>query len=272
MNKITNQSPRDALLRALKRILRPLVRLLISHQITFPALRDLLKGVYIEVAQQMIRDDGEEPSHSRLFILTGVHRKDIKRLSEQETDDAPASANLSLGGEIIARWSAQAEFIDDAGRPRALSKVTNDESAGFDQLVTQVSKDIRPRALLDEWLRQGLVHIENDRVVLNEQAFVPSADFDKLCYYLERNVHDHLASATHNLLADGDPLLERSVYYARLSADSIDKIREQAHAGGMALLTDLNHLAMQYHEQDKDKPNARHRFRFGCYWHQQETS
>jgi hypothetical protein len=271
MNKVTSTTVRDALVQALRGLLMPLVRLLIRYQVTFPALRDLLKALYVEAASSMIEADGEVPSHSRLFILTGVHRKDIKRLLEQPNDDNAPLPDLSLGGELVARWTAQAEFTDGDGQPRALARSGSDDEPGFDQLVREASKDIRPRAMLDEWLRQGIVRLENDRVILNQQAFVPSADFDKLCYYLERNLRDHLETATHNLAGEGDPLLERSVYYGRLTTDSVERLREQAYASGMDLLEALNKQAMHYYQQDKDRDDATHRFRFGCYWHEQEV-
>ena len=272
MHKFTHSGTRDALLKAVRGLLSPLARLLIQHHITFPAMRELLKTVYVETAARMIRDDGEEPSNSRLFILTGVHRKDIKRLLEAPPNGPTATFGASLGGEIIARWCARDEFIDERGQPRPLLRTGTPDEPGFEQLVTQASKDIRPRAILDEWLRQGLVSIDNERVRLNEQAFVPGDDFDTLCYYLQRNIHDHLAAATHNLRGNGDPMLERSVYYGHLSAESIQQLRAHAYSRSIDLLSELNRMAMRLHEQDQQNPAARHRFRYGCYWHEQEKS
>ena len=47
----TNEST-TVLTRALRALLRPLVRLLLSRQITYPALTALLKEVYVEVADE----------------------------------------------------------------------------------------------------------------------------------------------------------------------------------------------------------------------------
>ncbi len=271
MNKVTQLKTRHTLIRALKGILRPLIRLMIQHQVTFPALRELLKEVYVEVANEIIQRDGEAANNSRIYILTGVHRKDIKRIFEQEPEDSPP-ADLSLGGAVIANWTAKREYLDGQGMPRALKKTGNDDEPGFEQLVASVSKDVRPRALLDEWLRQGLVSLQQDQVVLNERAFIPSEDFEKLCFYLERNIRDHLSTATHNLLKEGEPMLERSVYYGKLTAESVQQLRIHADEMAMNMLNEINQRAMQLRQADSNKENTDSRFTLGCYWHEQEKS
>lgn len=270
MNKITNQQTQGALIKAIKLLLRPLIKLLIHHQLTFPQLRELLKEVYIEAASEIIERDGQGINNSRIYILTGVHRKDIKRLRDLGINQSATSSNISLGGALIARWIALPEFLTEDGLPRRLKKTGSEQEPGFDQLVIAVSKDIRPRAMLDEWLRQNIVSLQDDLVALNESAFIPSQDFDQLCFYLGNNLHDHLATATHNMLQQGEPMLERSVYYAKLTQKSVDKLRQSANSQAMKMLTDINRQAMALHKSDESSEQATRRFRLGCYWHQQD--
>jgi hypothetical protein len=271
MKKVTNHKIQGALIKAVKLLLHPLVKLLVHHHVTFPQLRELLKDIYIEAAGEIIEGDGQEVNDSRIYILTGIHRKDIKRLREMNADQASATANLSLGGSLIARWTALPEYLNEDGIPRRLKKTGDAQEPGFDQLVTSVSKDIRPRAVLDEWVRQKIVSLEDDFVVLNQSAFVPAENFEQLCYYLGHNLHDHIATTTDNLLHQGEPLLERSVYYAKLTQESIEKLHQAANAGAMKLLTDINKEAMTLYNKDKSSKQATYRFRLGCYWYQQEV-
>lgn len=260
------------LIGALALLLKPLVRLLIRKHLAFPVMRDLLKQLYVEQAGELIEQDGEPPSYSRLFILTGIHRKDIKRLSETPECEQSLADNRSLGGQLIANWLAQPAYLDQQGQPRALPFSGDDQAPGFKQLVTAASKDIRPRAMLDEWLRQGIVRQQDGAIVLNRKAFVPGKDFDRLCDYFGHHIHDHLASISHNLLDEGDPMFERSVYYGRLTPASINILKQQARQQGDELLQHLNQSAMQLYQQDKDDPAATQRFRMGCYWYDEETS
>ena len=63
--------PSTALVRAITRLARPLVRLLIARGITFPYLANVLKTVYVAVATESLGDDG---TTSRIQVqVTGVN-------------------------------------------------------------------------------------------------------------------------------------------------------------------------------------------------------
>ena len=96
--RVTAQPP-FSLVRALRHLLRPLVRLLLAHQITLPYLAGLLKSVYLEVGEAELSRGADPPSASQLSLLTGLHRKDIRRLREEalnesETDDEDESDGM----------------------------------------------------------------------------------------------------------------------------------------------------------------------------------
>jgi hypothetical protein len=73
-------TPRPSLLSALRRLLRPLVKLLTAQGLTYPMLADLLKQIYVDVAVREFALGEAAPTDSRVSLLTGVHRKDVKRL------------------------------------------------------------------------------------------------------------------------------------------------------------------------------------------------
>ena len=64
-------------------LLRPLVHLLLSKQITFPILTTLLKELYVEVASEEFQIEGKRLTDSRINLLTGIHRKDVRRFREE---------------------------------------------------------------------------------------------------------------------------------------------------------------------------------------------
>ena len=255
-----------ALIKAVVMLCRPLIRLLIEKGMTFPQFRELMKRLYVEVATEHFSLDDKKPSDSRIFVLTGVHRKDIKRLRLQaEQEDQVITRSASLSGEIIARWSSMAEYLDKKGKPRQLLKSGKNEEAGFDQLVSSVSKDVRPRVILEEWLRLNIVEMKGDYVVLSQSAFVPNKEFKEMAYYLGHHVHDHMASCVNNILAESEPMLERSVYFASLSEDSVEKLRAIANEKGNDLLQHLNKQAIKLYDLDKHKDDAIYRMRLGVY-------
>jgi hypothetical protein len=260
-------SPSPALLRATKRLLGPLVRLLLEHQVTFPVLTNLLKTVYIEQAERGFALPDRPQTISRLTLLTGIHRKDVKRL-QYEAESEPPPATISLGAQLVLRWTAEPEYADDAGRPKALPRLAaGADTPSFESLVASVTQDIRPRAILDEWQRLGIARIDtNDHVHLAEEAFVPANGFDEKAYYLGRNVRDHLAAAHHNLTGSPAPFLERSVYYAHLRPESVQELQDLSREAGIEALQRVNRRARELQLEDEGQSDAQHRMSFGAWF------
>ncbi|HXR57964.1 MAG TPA: DUF6502 family protein, partial [Burkholderiales bacterium] len=159
-------TPPSALVAALRHLLRPLVRLLTAQAVTYPMLTEFLKQIYVDEAVRHFGLDGEPPSDSRVSLLTGVHRKDVKRLRQSRTEDREAMPEMvALGAQLAAAWTTRKDLRDARGRPRPLPRLASQGGArSFEGLVASISKDIRARPLLDEWLRLGVVRIdEQDR-------------------------------------------------------------------------------------------------------------
>ena len=261
--------PSGVLLEAVERLLAPLVRLLLDHQITFPTLAGLLKRIYVGEAERGYALPDRPQTISRLTLLTGIHRKDVKRLQAEAGEPRPAAPpSVSLGAQLALRWTADPAYRGEDGRPLALPRLaTEDGRPSFDGLVQAVTQDIRPRAVLDEWLRLGIARLDaEDRVVLVEEAFVPSEGFEEKAYYLGRNVRDHLAAARHNLAGVGAPLLERSVYYAHLRPESVEELQALAREAGMEALQRVNARALELQAADEGESDATQRMSFGAWF------
>jgi uncharacterized protein YbjQ (UPF0145 family) len=261
--------PHPALLLALHRLLRPLVRVLIAKGITFPALLRLLKEAYVEVAQEDFPVSGKRQTDSRINLLTGVHRKDIKALRERRRGGDAPSPVLSRNAYLIALWTGAPDYLDTRGRPRPLPRQSaKDDGPSFDSLVESVSTDIRPRAVLDEWVRQGLARVDDDEFIhLDMAAFVPNEEFADLAYYFGRNLRDHIAASSHNLLGDEPSMLERAVYYEELRPRSVEELAALSRELGSDVLVKVNQKAFELSEQDKGSPEASERISFGVYFY-----
>ena len=271
---INPAGPPEALIAALRQVLRPLMRLLIANGITLPTLTGLLKEAYVDVAKTDFPVKGKRQTDSRINLLTGVHRKDIKRLRQERHVEKAIPQAVGLGAQIVSRWASDPSTIDSEGRPIPLPRQGKSPSdPSFNGLVEGISTDVRPRAVLDEWLRLGVAVLdEDDRVVLNRQAFVPEKGFDEKAFYFGRNLHDHLAATAYNLAGDGNPMLERSVHYGGLRQSSVRDLAEQAEKVGMDALLTLNKLARDRVEADKGLEGADQRFNFGLYFFDEMTS
>ena len=259
-------APGGALWAALRRLLRPLAKLLLGRQVTYPQLASLLKEIFVEVADRDFHLKGKRQTDSRISLLTGIHRKDVRRLRQHSAAPGSAPTSLSLGEQIHSRWISRPEWLDDTGQSLPLPRQAGPGQPSFEALVESVSRDIRPRSVLDEWMRLGVAHLdEEDRVVLDAGAFVPSKGFDEKAFYLGRNVADHLAAAAHNLTHESDTFVERSVYYNRLTEASGRELQALSEEKGMEALQAVNRRAAELQAADRGVPENDQRFSFGIH-------
>ncbi len=258
--------PPAPLTTALRRILHPLVRLLIHYNITLPYLVKLLKRSYVEVANEHFGSTDKPLTDSRISVLTGVHRKDVKHFRESPMALESAPKSLSISSRILGLWQGHPDYQDHNNHPAPLSR------SQFDLLVSSVSTDIRPRTILDEWFRQGYVDEQDGKLSLNISALVPSENFEGMAHYFGSNLRDHLAAAGDNLIGSTPPHLERAVFYSNLSEESIQTLQAIAREQGIELLQTLNSEALRRVEQDSALEGANHRFRFGIYFYQQQEA
>ena len=261
--------PSDIVVQAIRGILRPLVRFMLSQGLTYTILTDLLKSIYVEVALNEFKLEKKRQTDSRVSLLTGVHRKDVKRLSEMLEADAPPPENVTLGAQLVAKWVGQPPYVDQKGRPISLARSAKaGGEKSFEALVASVSKDIRSRAILDEWLRLGVVHVDHDDCVcLNTEAFIPKQGFAEKAYYFLHNLHDHIAASVHNMLELGPPFVERSVYYDTLTRASAAELVSLGEALGMQALQTVNRRALILEQKDAKHPDAKQRINFGIYFY-----
>ncbi|MBX2854580.1 MAG: hypothetical protein KTR21_06310 [Rhodobacteraceae bacterium] len=262
-----------ALLSALRTIMRPLVKVMVARGVTLPALVDMLKKVFVEVAEEDFGLEGKRSTDSRISILTGVHRKDVRTI-RAETATAPGlrPAATAICATVVGRWLGDPEFHNADGAPLALPRQTaNANAPSFDGLVARVSKDVRPRTILDELSRLGIVkhHSEQDQVHLLEDAFVPRKGEEELLHFFKMNLHDHAAAASENLLNNQDtpPFLERVVYYSHLTPHSVDQLDAHARVLAINALRELNRTALALQKADATDLQATERFRFGAYFY-----
>lgn len=262
---------RNALfVRALKGLIRPLVRALIAQGVTAPAFYQLVKQAYVEVAEDDFAIDNQRPTDSRINLLTGVHRRDVKAFREgEQTDRSEMRERVTTLTTLLGRWLASPDFTDATGAPKPLNR--DGATGSFEALARSVNRDIRPRTMLDEMMRQDLVHQDADGMLtLNTDAFVGPADQEQKVFFFAENVGDHLAAGVDNLLSDQPRFMERAVFYNRLPSEAIDALEAEARARSTETLEVLNRTALKYQKSEIDNKTATERFRYGVFFYRED--
>ena len=248
----------------LTRLLRPLVRLAIRAGMTFPALADLLRELYVNVAEHDFALADKEQTDSRISLLTGIHRKEVRRLRGAGAPVRDVPSSVSRTSQIVARWLAAPRFSDRKTGPRPLRRAGGaGRGPTFEELVESVTRDVRPRAVLDEWRDRKLVEIDADgNIVLTRAAIAPGAGDERQLHYFGRNLHDHIAAASANVQSANPPFMERAVHYEGLTEEQAKKLEALSRELGMNALRAANEQAQAEGEAGE---SGDWRWNFGVY-------
>jgi uncharacterized protein DUF6502 len=264
---LEKEGPSGAFMKAARTVLRPLVRGMITRGVQLPQLVDELKSLFVETALVEAERQGRV-TQSAISIMTGVHRKDVKRLMETREDTQFPPAPASLGSKLAGVWMGSEPYCDAAGMPRPLHERRSDGSPSFEELVESVSQDVRSRAVLDDWLRLNVATRRADGFVeINTDAFVSPDGEAEALHFFGRNLRDHVSAGLHNLDGEQPAYIDRAVFYWGLSDASIEKLRVLASELGADAIRQANREGLKYSTEDRLLEEGRNRMTFGVYFH-----
>ena len=254
---------------AVLRLFRPLVRVLLRNGVSYRTFADFAKWVYVDVATKEFGIEGRKQSTSRVSVITGLSRKEVKRMRElPRPDDTASVERYNRAARVIAAWRRESNFQDAEGNAAPL--LLEGTGATFSELVKRFSGDVPVRAILDELIRIGAVErLEDGRVGLLVRAYVPeSSEADKL-HILGTDVGYLISTIDHNLQADPmGPLFQRKVAYDNLPDEALPEFRELSAKRAQALLEKLDWWLAQ---RDRDvtptvRGTGRNRAGLGIYY------
>lgn len=263
----------NALVAAIFRLLRPLVRLLLRQGIPYGVMADVVKQVYVDVAFREFGLPGRKQSVSRVSIITGLSRKEVARLRQLDRwDDHDAVQQYNRAARVISAWVREPEFHDATGRPAPLP--VDGDAASFSDLVRRYSGDMPVRAILDELLRvRAVEQLEDGRIRLLARSYVPvEGEVEKL-EILGSDVADLIATIDWNLRCPpADAYYQRKVQYDNLPAEVMPTLHTLAGERAQALIEQLD-LWMAGRDRDVNptvQGTGRKRAMLGIYYFEED--
>jgi Family of unknown function (DUF6502) len=269
MSDDATPAPDAALLAALARVLGPLARLAVARGLPHAVIDEMLRGAFVATAHAAHPGLPPHRRVSRVAAATGINRREVSRLltaAQAERDAAPALPRTPAA-MVFAHWRNDPAWRTKDGKPRLLPRTG--PAPSFEALAHEVTRDVHPRALLEELLRLKLVTLDEtrDRVALVALDFIPRGDAVRMAQWMGANVGDHFGAAVANLV-DGEPVHpEQAIAAEGLSAASVRSVRPLLNKHWQALTEELVPLLERLIEQDRaGAPGSNtHRVRIGLY-------
>jgi len=192
------EEQRRNVLNSFQLVLRPIVKILLRYGIGFSEFAESLKTVYVDVGSSEFGIRGRPTNISRVAVMTGLTRKEVRRLRTKiEGGDDTVVVKSTPITEILHRWHAEDEFLDSEGRPAVLPFAG--DRGSFSSLVKQFGGDVPAGAMRTELQRVGSVDV-NDKGELSVKlrSFWPSDHTGKLESALVHHVYPLLSTVAHN--------------------------------------------------------------------------
>lgn len=256
-----NNELKKAAFASLRLLLRPIVRLMLRCGVTWKELAELCKLVCVEVAAEDFGKRGRPANASRIAILTGLSRRDVKRakdlLAASAADGFPAVERINHASRVLSGWFQDPEFRDSKGKPRALPAAGAD---GFDKLLKRYAPDIPPTAMLKELASVGAVRITpGGKVRALARYFMPmSLDADAVVRS-GSVLHDLGVTVAHNQLrASGEPSrFEGRATNVRVKRSARRGFAEYLERRAMAFLEDVDAWLTAHEANDSEEKTDR---------------
>lgn len=151
------KSPREQLLNAYRRILRPLVRILVRAGVRYDEVLELLRRVFVETAVRDGLGDGVPLTRSRVSISTGVPRRDVDRFIDKEDEPVPIGKSMTRTlMEVLHKWHTDPQFVGPYGIPLEL-EMNGPKGRSFRGLVHFVNPSTNPQDAIDELARLNAI-------------------------------------------------------------------------------------------------------------------
>jgi hypothetical protein len=262
---------------ALRRLLRPIVRQMIATGLTYPTFNQMVRQLYLEVAEDDFALPFKRQTDSRLALVTGISRKEISQLRRRRRGAAEMpEVEETIVTHVIGRWMAGPPYATPDGIPRRLRYESSDPNAvSFARLVRELGSDIPVRAVLDELLHIGSAALLPDGdVELRREVHIPAGDSEGKLVLLGSDTAELFSTIMHNIEHGDTPWLQRKVAYDNIGGDALPALQEEARHAGLDFVRRANALLSSY---DRDRhPEApggrRSRVVVGVYYFEEPTA
>lgn len=178
--------------------MRPIIRILLRYGIGYREFLEVVKTAFVDVASSEFGIRGRPTNISRVAVMTGLTRKEVRRLRNKIAEGGDRiSIKTTPLADVLHHWHGQDDFTTPEGRPKTLAFAG--ENASFSSLVRRFGGDIPAGAMRTEMKRVGAI-VEGDDGLLTvvERTFRPSGDHDTLVTTLIHAVYPVLSNIVHN--------------------------------------------------------------------------
>ena len=208
-------------------VLKPVARILLRYGIGFREFSEIAKTAFVDVASSDFGLRGRPTNISRVAVMTGLTRKEVRRLRDKiAAGKDTVIVKPTPMWDILHYWHADRDFLDSTGRPAKLPFAG--ENSSFSSLVRHYGGDIPPGAMRTELKRVGAIaEDEEGNLSVLKRTFRPKGDHESLVASLVHGVYPLIATVSHNTDPDrvGPTWTQRIAFTQAVRKDDVPRIK-----------------------------------------------
>ena len=236
--------------------MRPVAKILLRFGIGFREFGEITKTAFVDVATSEYGLRGRPTNISRVAVMTGLTRKEVRRIRGKiESGDQEVVVRSTPLSEILHRWHADSEFLDSSGRPAVLPFAG--ATSSFSNLVKRFGGDIPPGAMRTELKRVGAVQETTDGYLkVISRTLHPKGAHEKLVTALVHAVYPLISTVAHNVNPDreGEGWAQMSTYSQTIRKSDVPRLKRISFDRLSEVAESIDDLFMAYetlHENDE---------------------
>lgn len=222
----------------------PLATLLLRQGVTAHEFSQWANEAFVLAAIALLREQGADPSFSRISAMTGLHRHAVSALlggvgRQKPADLQPKEYQRHRLARVLTGWFEDPEFTGPDGRPLLLPQ--EGPSPSFSELVRAYSGDIYPGIILEELIRVGAVRQHKDGLLeARSRRYVVGGSDPTSLHHADVVASDIFKSLEHNIGASrAQRYFEDSAIAENLAPDVVPRLTRLLERRAAAFLDDL---------------------------------
>ena len=227
---------------ACRQILRPLASMLLRCGMTWKEFSDISKSVFVQAATEEYGLKGRPTNVSRVSILTGISRKEVKRQRELlESEEPVVKRKTTDATRVLSGWFQDPDYLDANSEPRFLQE--SGANPSFETLCGRYGGGVAPSTMLKELIKTGAIERQSDgNLKVLSRYYQPAVHDDENLLFAVDRIYDVIETMNNNVFLDerGEPRFGGYADNDSFPVSAIPQFREFMDKRGQAFLEEID--------------------------------
>ena len=227
---------------AFRLLLRPIASMALKCGITWKEFSDLSKSTFVQAATDEYGIGGRPTNVSRVSILTGISRKEVRRQRDLSQSEAPPNRGKTTDAtRVLSGWHQDPNYLGADAEPQVLPE--SGSAPSFESLCKHYGGDIPVQTMLKELLHTRAVEKTPDGLLrVMSRFYQPTVHDDETLRWAASLMRDLTETAMHDVFLDdpGAARFCRKTDSAEISSSAIPEFRRFLKERGQTFLEEVD--------------------------------